>query len=222
MRQPTQRTTAKPDFHFTNRLVARVIGCGLILLCAGFVHAGSATWDLNPGSGDWNTSTNWTPMTVPNGPADIATFGLSHTTDVSISANTEVNGITFTSTATTPYTITVSPGLRLAISGVGIVNNSGITQKFMTTSDLAGNSAQIFFLGSSTAANSTFINNGATVGFGAQGGRVQFAENSTAEKPKPPAFLCIAVSSKSESQMLLVHSGSLISSTRVYHDSLRC
>ena len=31
------------------------------------VRAGSATWDLNPGSGDWNTATNWTPATVPNG-----------------------------------------------------------------------------------------------------------------------------------------------------------
>jgi hypothetical protein len=32
------------------------------------------------------------PNGVPNGPADIATFGLSHTTDVSISADTEVHG----------------------------------------------------------------------------------------------------------------------------------
>jgi len=31
------------------------------------VHAGSSTWGLNPASGDWNTATNWTPATVPNG-----------------------------------------------------------------------------------------------------------------------------------------------------------
>jgi hypothetical protein len=90
-------------------------------------HASSATWDLNPGSGDWNTAANWTPVGVPNGPADIATFGLSNTTDVSISANTEVNEIVFTAAATNPYTITASPGLTLTISGAGITNNSGRT-----------------------------------------------------------------------------------------------
>src|SRR5712692_9378878 len=83
--------------------------------------AGNATWDLSPGSGDWNTAANWTPMTVPNGSADTATFDLSNTTNVSISANTEVNGITFTPTATNPYTITAA---LLAISGAGITNNS--------------------------------------------------------------------------------------------------
>ena len=30
-------------------------------------HAGSATWNLNPASGDWDTASNWTPNTVPNG-----------------------------------------------------------------------------------------------------------------------------------------------------------
>ena len=38
---------------------------------------------------------------------DTATFGLSHTTDVFISANTQVNSITFTSAATNRYTIRV-------------------------------------------------------------------------------------------------------------------
>jgi len=32
--------------------------------------AGSATWKLNPTSGDWNTAANWSPSTVPNGAAD--------------------------------------------------------------------------------------------------------------------------------------------------------
>jgi hypothetical protein len=37
--------------------------------------AGSAMWNLNPDTGDWNTANNWTPATVPNGPIDIAAFG---------------------------------------------------------------------------------------------------------------------------------------------------
>jgi hypothetical protein len=52
---------------------------------------------------------------VPNGPADVATFGLSNTTDVSISEDTEVNGIIFTCAATNPYFIRVT-ALTLSLS----------------------------------------------------------------------------------------------------------
>src|SRR6478752_4378163 len=105
------------------RLTLAAIRCVLLFLVPAVAYGGSAEWNLNPTSGDWNTAANWTPMTVPNGPADIATFALSNTTFVSISANTDVNAITFTSAATNPYTITASPGLTLTISGVGITNN---------------------------------------------------------------------------------------------------
>ena len=111
-----------------NTLIVAAIRCCLMFLVPTAAYAINAQWDLDPISGDWNTAANWTPKGVPNGPADIATFDLSNTTDVSISANTEVNGITFTSAATNPYTITASPGLTLTIRGVGITNNSGLTQ----------------------------------------------------------------------------------------------
>src|SRR6266516_194467 len=109
-------TPASPDSN--PRLVRKtflqtILAVAISILAPIVAHAGSATWDLNPGSGDWNMAANWTPMGVPNGPADIATFGLSNTTDVSISADTEVNGIIFTPAATNPYTITASPGLTL-------------------------------------------------------------------------------------------------------------
>jgi hypothetical protein len=81
------------------RLIVAAIRCSLMFFVPSVTYAMSAQWDLDPISGDWNTADNWTPMGVPNGPADIATFGLSNTTDVSISAETEVNGITFTSAA---------------------------------------------------------------------------------------------------------------------------
>src|SRR5215470_16356973 len=98
-----------------NSVIAAAIRCSLMFILCGLAYAGDATWGLNPGSGDWNTATNWTTG-VPNGPADIATFGLSNTTDVSISANTEVDSIIFTPAATNPYTITASAGLTLTIS----------------------------------------------------------------------------------------------------------
>lgn len=143
-------------------------------------QAGSATWDLNPVSGDWNTVTNWTPMTVPNGGSDIATFGVSSITGVSISANIEVNGITFTAAATNPYTITTGPNLMLSLSGTGITNNSGITQNFLTAVDAASNFGQISFTNTATAgSSSTFTNNGGTV-TGKFGGLTLFSSSATA------------------------------------------
>jgi hypothetical protein len=106
-------------------LILAAIRCSLILLVPIDTYAISAQWDLDPISADWNTAANWTPDGIPNGPVDIATFGLSHTTGVQ-SRLIEVNSIVFTSSATNPYTITASLGLTLTISGVGITNNSGL------------------------------------------------------------------------------------------------
>src|SRR5436190_23667571 len=128
MNLPTHFTAGNPEFRSRNKCLVPLISCCLIFFLAGFARAGSVTWKRNARSGDWNTKTNWRPATVPNGAADTASFALSNTTGVSISANTEVNGITFTSTATNPYTITASPGFTLTISGVGITNNSGTMQ----------------------------------------------------------------------------------------------
>jgi hypothetical protein len=161
-----------------NPSILAVIRYTLMFLVPAAAYADSAQWDLDPISGDWNTAANWTPNGVPNSPADIATFGLSHTTDVSISADTEVNGITFTSAATNPYGITASPGLTLTISGLGILNNSGITQNFVTGVDGAGNYGQIVLTNNAIAVNGTFTNNGAAVSLAGGGSTLLF--NSTA------------------------------------------
>jgi autotransporter-associated beta strand protein len=170
----------------TMKIFAR-LPLALVYLCvvaaigvSNSAQAGSARWDLNPGSGDWNTAANWMPITVPNGSADTATFALSNSTHVAISANTEVNGITFTAAATNPYTITARPGLTLTISGVGITNTSGATQHFMTAVDGAGNLGQIFFTNNATAGTSIiFTNNGAAANF-VGGGETAFFNTSTA------------------------------------------
>lgn len=36
----------------------------LLLLSFNLTHAGSATWNLTPKSGGWNTAASWTPGTV--------------------------------------------------------------------------------------------------------------------------------------------------------------
>ena len=62
--------------------------------------AGSATWGTNPLNGDWNTAANWMPNTVPNGPGDVATFGTSDVTNLSINTTAvEVDMIVFNSGA---------------------------------------------------------------------------------------------------------------------------
>ncbi|TMP93878.1 MAG: VPDSG-CTERM sorting domain-containing protein [Verrucomicrobia bacterium] len=157
-----------------------VLSATIFAFVATVSHAGSAIWDLNPGSGDWNTAANWTPMTVPNASTDTATFGLSNTTNVSISANTEVNGITFTPAATNPYTITASAAFTLRITGTGITNNSGRTQHFISPVGANGEFGLIVFSNSATAGNSTmFTNNGAFLNGEVRGG-TRFLDTSSA------------------------------------------
>jgi autotransporter-associated beta strand protein len=167
-------------------VILTAIRCSLLFLVPSVTYAISTQWDLNPISGDWNTAANWTPMGVPNGPADTATFALSNTTDVSTSANTEVNGIIFTPAATNPYTITASAGLKLTISGLGIANNSGRTQNFATTGD-----GRIVFSHNATAGSNVSISNkGGSTNFfdrsagsasNFNGGTTNFFDRSTAE-----------------------------------------
>ncbi len=102
----------------------------LLIIGLHTAQAGSATWDLNPTSGDWNTATNWTPATVPNGLGDSATFGVSNTTAVSLSASVQVFSLIF-SPGASAYTITSPSGTILTLSG--LTNNSGITQEFVAT-----------------------------------------------------------------------------------------
>ena len=173
----TSNSSALPHIIKTT-FTAGLLPAIVLLLSLQTTQAGSATWNLNPASGDWNTAANWTPATVPNGPADTAQFAVSNTTGISISGPTEVNGIQFNPGASA-FTITAGPSLTFAISGVGVTNNSGIAQNFVTAVDGAGNQGAIFFTNSATAGNGAFNNHGGTVS-GASGGQTQFFATSSA------------------------------------------
>src|SRR6266571_6077627 len=121
----------------------------LLFSTANSSFAGSATWLASPTTGDWNTAGNWTPGGPPNGPADTATFASSTVTGVSLSLNTEVNGIVFNAGASA-FTITAPPLLTLTLSGVGITNSSGIMQNFVTTINGSGGEGAIVFNNSAT------------------------------------------------------------------------
>jgi hypothetical protein len=122
--------------HSYLRCVGRLGLLPLICLALRSVDADSATWNLDPVTGDWNTAANWSPATVPNGPGDTATFGLSHLTVISVDQTIiTLDSIVFNPT-TSVFTIRVGPdaGSSLVIVGSGITNNSGVTQNFATIS----------------------------------------------------------------------------------------
>jgi autotransporter-associated beta strand protein len=110
-----------------------ILACAMVLTvmvgALSAVYADSAIWSMSPISNDWNTAANWTPNTVPNGPDDVATFGLSHHTGVFVSTDTEVNEVIFNAGAS-PFTINAAGDQELTVSGIGIINDSGIAQNF--------------------------------------------------------------------------------------------
>jgi autotransporter-associated beta strand protein len=102
------------------------------------------------------------PNTVPNGTSDIATFGASGVTDV-INTNVIVNLDSLVLSPGAPqYTITALD--NIALYGIGIVNNSGMMQSFVTGAFLLKNGA--------TAGNMTNFSN--------VGGFVSFNDSSSA------------------------------------------
>lgn len=142
--------------------------------------ADSATWSENALTEDWNTTGNWVPNTVPNGPTDTAGFGISAVTAVTVSTNTTVDGISFESGASR-FTIAVAPSRELLFSGGGISNSSSVAQTFVADVDIDGNRGTIRFTGTSTAggADSTFLNPG-SIGGSNEGGVTRFHDNSSA------------------------------------------
>lgn len=146
----------------------------VLTICAAFADpktssAASATWSTNPPSSDWNSASNWMPMTVPNGPSDNATFQTSNQRFVSLSADTEVNGIIFDSGAS-PFEIVNGSAITFTISGTGVTNSSGIIQNFFISGHMAftnasragdftsfDNLATITFSNSASAGSATFV-----------------------------------------------------------------
>src|ERR1700693_3867391 len=135
--------------HLPHGLLVLLVGVGLGTVGA---HAQS-TWLFNPGSSDWNTATNWGPVTVPtNG---TAIFDASNTTTITFSAlHTSVGTFQFNALAPA-YSFNLS-NQTLAINGAGIFDQSSNSPSFsLTNATLAFSSA-----GANTAGDATIINNG--------------------------------------------------------------
>jgi autotransporter-associated beta strand protein len=176
------------------------------LLAATSAHAQNATWLLTPGSGNFNTATNWTPATVPTG---TASFGPSSITSLTFSAPTMLGGFTFEAGAPAySFSLPSLVATTLIFTGAGIINNSSNAPSFslasgssfnLTNSSTAGNAiitlavaSNLNFGGTSSAGTAAITNNGGVVTFGdsssasaatitnSLGGVLFFVTNSTA------------------------------------------
>lgn len=131
--------------------------------------AQNATWDLNPGSGVWNTAANWTPDTVPTG---IATFAASNTTALSFApGTTSVDTLQFNAGAPA-YTFNINFAGGVArtvnITGGGIINNSGVQHTIAVLGFFPF--ATLNFRNASVAANTIFYSQTNVAGSGGGGG----------------------------------------------------
>lgn len=152
-------------------------------------YAGSATWNLTPTSGDWNTGANWMPHTVPNGPSDIASFATSNLTQVGLSARTEISGLNFSSGANA-FTISAEPGVPLILSGSGITNASNNVQTFLSEVN-GGFVGGFIFVNSATSGEGTI--------FGGDGIYISFSDSATADH----AIITLALGPESQPGQLV-------------------
>lgn len=169
-------------------------------------YGGSATWNLNPVDDDWINPNNWTPATVPNGPSDTATFGVSNMSIISLTIDTELAEMVFQPGASGYVVGTAPNGAVLTMSGAGVTNNSGVSQIIavlptfsgpgginFTNSATAGSQVsypnngvsfgvppEINFMDNSSAGSATFTNSGAFAN-GIDGSLIVFADSSSAD-----------------------------------------
>ena len=190
----------KSKTKFSKAGLALLVTAAVLLATIATSHASSATWNASPANADWNDPANWTPTTVPNGPNDTAIFQATSQGGISISANTEVNGIVF-NPDTHSFVITNGPALAFTISGTGITNNSGLMETFVISNVSNGNGSLMFtntatagdfityytsgnattaFANSASAGNATFVNYPSST--------VNFLDSSTASNGTFPGL----------------------------------
>ncbi len=179
--------------------------CGLLSLIPDvFAYADSATYVRGR---DWTIAQNWRPASVPNGPGDTATIGISGQ-GPTIGTDIVLDRIVFNASGMF-FEVNVAPNTgtkaSLTFMGAGITNNSGLLQRFIeytngytngtvtfmnnaTAGDLTSflnyggyngaHEAVVQFLGDSSAGSGLFTNNEGTSLM--PGGTTEFFDNSTA------------------------------------------
>ena len=114
-----------------NRATSALLTSCILILASQISQAGSATWTQTPADNNWSNPNNWMPNTVPNSTTDVATFGASNTTAISILAPINLASVTFAAGASA-YSITVANNQSLTLwGGPSIINNSGVEQNLI-------------------------------------------------------------------------------------------
>jgi autotransporter-associated beta strand protein len=137
--------------------VAVLLPVLFLLLSSQSVRAqhGSATWSSDGTENLWGSLADWTPAVIPNGATDTATFANSSTTyvdfDIFNDGTITLDGIHFAPGADA-FTI-ADYSANMFFEGAGVVNDSGVTQSFITTG--AAGLSKYYFDGTSTAGSLT-------------------------------------------------------------------
>jgi len=163
------------------------------------IDARPGTWQQRAGTRAflvrYHTFLAWTPVTVPYGDNDSASFAVSDITQILLAdtpdgyASNIVAEISFAEGASA-YTITLSPVTEsdwfttLDFTGAGITNQSGTVQNFVAATSKTQNSGVFYFKESASAGENVVITNegGDNLLSGAYGGATAFWDSSTAAK----------------------------------------
>jgi autotransporter-associated beta strand protein len=90
-------------------------------------------WLASPSDGDWNNDANWDPVGEPFLP-NVAVFGQSSVTSISLSEGVLIGGIRFEPGANA-FTITIGEDVSMVVLG-DVANNSSNTQHFVNNGDV--------------------------------------------------------------------------------------
>jgi autotransporter-associated beta strand protein len=102
-------------------------------------------------SSNWNDGTNWSPMNIPSGSADTATFNASSGAANVTTTGGGVGTLIFTSDALAS-TLTVNVNSSFTVQGGGISNASAFTQSLV-------NNHNLYFINSATAGSGVALTN---------------------------------------------------------------
>ena len=153
------------------KLICGLLSLALLLFALSDGCSLDAVWLGNPGSGGWNTGSNWTSGIAPVNAGDTAIFNTSTVTSLGFpGTGATVSSITFNAGAssfTIGITLGSTPPAFLHLVGVGVVNGSGAAQTIAISS--FGNN-QLLFSQGATAGNVTITNEG----------NVEFFDSATA------------------------------------------
>jgi acetyltransferase-like isoleucine patch superfamily enzyme len=156
----SRKSTARRRRARLHALLLATSALASAVLSIAIARADDAVWRDNAASGDFNTATNWSGNTVPDG--STATFGASIQQNISFSQNTTLDGISLLLGAGN-YTFTNVHDV--AFDGAGLSAGNGASITFNNTVDTNGIGI-LTFINSSTAGFATINNtNGGLLGF---------------------------------------------------------